>query len=247
MLQQVTHIEGLDDALYENIEMTNDTDPRETLVTFFVQSEEMPGLSREAGRRIEKSFIWIRKIMNLGNAIMERRIRDKVEYDVETKKWKIKSLATQSDIKQYPEHWNAFMRGVSYMDVGTPLEVLFKADPARINIYKAKYINTVEQLASCTESHIQDLGMGSRSDVVRAKEFLAKAEKVADSSYFNNQLEAKDREIEVLRRQLEDFGRKFDAYMSSQKDVVTEPPKKGRPKKQYEVIEDIPSNIIMES
>jgi len=224
MLQKVTHIEGLESTQYENIDLTDDTRPDATIVTFETRSEEMPFLSNQEGREVKKPFVWIKKISNLGNSVVYRRIRDKVELDSESKKWKIVRLVPGttsegvplSDIKRYAVEWNAFMRGLSYEEIGTPVGLLFKADPTRADWYKSKHIHTVEQLAALSETHIQELGMGVRADVVRARGHLEKAQAVAASAHINNAFEEKDRQIEALRRQLGEVLSRLEEVSSGQ-------------------------------
>lgn len=247
-LEKITHIEGLDDGAYENVELFDDTNPTATLVSFSVESVEMVAETKEKKTRINRPFIFITKIMNLGNAVLHRRIRDEVVLDEATGKWKILSLvkgvnasdgSPRSDIKRYPNEWNAFMRGVSYVDIGSPLEVLFKADPARVAFYKARHIHTIEQLSQLTESHIQDIGLGARGDVNRAKEYMAKVKEASDTSYFHNQLEVKDAQIDELTRALRELQARFEDSLTV-KIPVNVPKRRGpKPKKKEEEISNI--------
>lgn len=213
-LEKITHIEGLDEDQFQDIELHNDTNPGATLVSFSVEAVEMPALSKIEKRIVKKPFVFITKIMNLGNAVLHRRVRDHVELDEATGKWKIIELvkgvnasdgSPRSDIKRYSAEWNAFMRGVAYNDIGTPLEILFKADPARAEYYKSRHIRTVEMLSNLTQTHIDDLGLGARADVNKAKAYMEEVKAASDTSYFHNELEKKDAQIEELMRHLREL------------------------------------------
>ncbi len=233
-LEKITHIEGLDEDQFQDVELHDDINPGATLVSFSVESVEMPALSKLDKKLVKKPFVFITKIMNLGNAILHRRVRDEIKLDEVSGKWKIVELvkgvnasdgSPRSDIKRYANEWNAFMRGVAYNDIGTPVEVLFKADPARAEYYKSRHIRTVETLSQLTETHIQDLGLGGRADVNKAKAYMEEVRAASDTSYFHNQLEEKDAQIETLMRQVRELQGQFEEIMTPK---ISKP--KGRPK-----------------
>ena len=228
MLEKVTHIEGLD-GHYESTDMPNDTDPTITQIRFTAKAEEMPFLTAKEGRLVEKNYIWITKIFDLGKSELSRRVRDTVEYDEESKKWKIRKLVHNSDIKQYPEEWNAFMRGIQDQIIGTPLSVLFRGDPARLNMYKFRHIETVEQLSACGEGEIGGLGMGAREDVRRAQSYITRAKEQAPQLEMKHALDQKDQQIGALQSQLTDLSSKLTQLLEARNDVPKKP--RGRPKK----------------
>lgn len=226
MLQPVTHIEGLSNA-YDNVQMLDDNKPGVTIVRFFVQSEEIPALSQ--AEIVRKSFVWIEKIMNLGNAILLRRIRDEVAF--EDGKWKVKKLAVKSDIRQYPNEWNAFARGASEEIAGTPILHLFRNDPARAEYYKSRHIQTVEQLAACGAQQTEQMGIGAREDVERAKQFLARIQGQAGSVAVATALEEKDRKLQEMERELADLKSKLTQVLTAQIEGATPKAKKPTGKK----------------
>jgi len=204
-LVPVTHIEGLDSA-YDDLEMMDDTPIGATRVKFFLKSEDMPALSEKEGRVVRHNFVWIEKIVNLGNLIIHRRCKDSVEYDSESGKWKVKKLASgmESDIRQYSAEWNAFCRGASDDMVGTPLSFLFKNDPSKVELYKSKHVHSIEQLSHFTDAHIQECGIGGKQDVEMARYYLKKIQEQAPAIELHNKFEEKDREITLLRKQLQE-------------------------------------------
>jgi len=241
MLKQITNIEGLTD--FESVELQNDTDPSVPQITFWVKSEEMPAKSAEAGRIVRENYVWIRKIINLGNSILERRIKDKVKFDPATQSWKVLQLVKGktsdgiplSDIARYPDAWNHFARSAKEEEIGTPIAILFKNDPARADTYKANYIRTVEQLSACSETHIQALGLGAREDVNAAKAYLARINQLAPSIALDAKLREKDDMISRLQAQLDDLSGKLTQVLSNQIEgdsaPIVEKAKRGRPRK----------------
>lgn len=221
-LQPITHIEGLD--AFENVDLQNDTNPGVNQITFSVKSEELPGESAKEGRISRKNFVWIKKVINLGNLIVERRIRDVVEFNQETQTWKVKMLAKGrtsdgtpvSDIARYPNEWNLFAKSAKEEEVGTPLSALFKNDPSRVEMYRAHYIKTVEQLAACSDTHTQTIGMGARDDSNRARAYLARIDQLAPSIAIEAKINEKDEMIAKMQAQIADLTSKLTQVLTTQ-------------------------------
>ena len=254
-LEKVTHIEGLDNA-YEMGDLRDDTDPGAVLIKFYLESEEMPFLTEQTGEIVRKNFVWISKEWDLGKSRVQRRIRDRVEYDNTEKRWKVKVLsAGDSDIKRYSQEWNAFAKGTTDDVIGTPLMLLFKADPSRVEFYKSRHITTIQQLASLPQSSVDDLGMGAGDDVRKAKAYMAHMENEAPLTNLQARVQEKDQQIATLSDQV--------ARLSDQMTNMLETmePKKtaGRPnkakikkaeKEKTEMLEDLQSakaQLIKES
>lgn len=242
MLEKITHIEGLE-AAYDDVEVFDDTPPGATQVTFEVRSEEMPYKSAVEGRLVKENFVWIKKVMDLGRSVLERRIYDTVEFDSINEKWVIKKLAVQSDIKRYPESWNAFARNAKQEDIGTPLSLLFKNDPSRVDMYKGRGIRTVEQLMSLTDAHVQDLGMGVSDDRRKALSYMKRIEAQAPKLALDTLLEEKEASINALRDKVVDLEKLIKAMQEAEMHKSTpEKRKLGRPRKiTQEEVKDIES------
>lgn len=207
---QIDGYDGLDEEA-----LLDDTDPTATQITFDVKSEVMPYKSDQEGKIIRENYVWIKKVINLGNSIVERRIKDKVEFNTETNKWKVNRLAPVSDIKTYPEQWNAFCRNANQGDIGTPLSLIFKNDPTLVEMYKAKYITSLEQLAACSDADLQMLGMGAREHKAKARQYLEKIKELAPSIATSNALEEKDRKIASLESRISDLSDKLTQLLSA--------------------------------
>lgn len=238
-LEKVTNIEGFDG--FTASDMPNDTNPGVTQVRFFVKAEEMPFESAQKGEIVRRNFVWIEKVINLGNLIVTRRIVDNVEFVDGS--WKVKKVAEGkysdgnpvSDILRYPDEWNHFARSAKEEEFGTPIITMFKNDPSRAEWYKAHYIKTVEQLAACSQTHIDTLGLGAREDVAKAKAHLDKLRNLSPSIAIEAKLAEKDSQINTLSSQVADLTAKLTTLLESkienfqQPDAPIAKPKRGRP------------------
>lgn len=204
-------IEGLDPT-DPGIDLPNDTNPGEVQTRFSVEKELMPFLSEEAGRPVYRNFVHVERKWHLGAFVNRRRINDEVEFDETTQRWKVKRLnpatvggpegpVPVSDIKRNPKEWNAFSRGASQDDIGTPLELLFKNDPAKVEQYKYLHIRSLEALASLTDKSLDQMPMGSRYDRDKARTVVQRMNAEAPQHAINNKLEEKDRQIEQVQKQ----------------------------------------------
>ena len=233
-LEKVTNIEGLDH--FQDHDLSTDTHPEARIVKFEVRAVEMPYLSNELGQVVFKNKVHITIIKDLGHTVVgPRPIRDVVEFDEKAGTWKIKKLAVQSDIKRFPEEWNAFMRGISAEALGTPLSVLFRHDPVKVENYKIKHIHSIEHLAALTDASIQELGLGARQDMDKAKAYLDRIKQLAPGMALDRKLQEKDEEINALKSQLNDLLAKFSEFVEREdrKEENTSR-KRGRPSKKIE-------------
>lgn len=232
MLEKIKNIPGLDAT--QDFELFDDTSPTALQVKFLVVSEEMPFLSKHEGRTIRKNFIHIHKRKHLGATEWQRRIYDEYRFDEPTGKWIVTKLGhPQSDIREFPEAWTAFYNGNSNDIVGTPLELLFKNDPAKVEHYKSKGFTVCEQFEHIGDVEFQGLGMSAREDTHKCKMYLKKLREQAPALAIQAKLEEKDFQITCLQTQLSELSSKLTQLLG-QKIASGEfvPPKNkgGRPK-----------------
>ena len=234
MLEKIQHIEGLEG--YQDHELYDDTNPVDLQVRFMLVSEEMTFLTEQTGSLVMKNFVYIRKEKNLGRTMMQRRIRDVVVFDEANQKWRVTKLAKDSDIRKYPDEWNAFATGSVAEVVGTPLSILFKLDPSKVQTYKNSHIVTIEQLAAQNDDNTQSLGMGAREDVNKAKRYLERVKENASGIQISAKLAEKDSKIQALQTELDQFKAQFSAFIANQQsggesEQVTVRKSPGRPRK----------------
>lgn len=237
-MKELDVIEGYSGYVPGEFDIPDDTNPGSCIVTFSVKSEEMPAKSAQAGKRIFENFVWITKQFDLGRSEVSRRINDKVHYDSELGKWVVDELVEyQSDIKAYPQHWNAFARGSTQGAVGTPINLLFKNNPAKVENYTRYKVDTIEMLSQLGDDHLRQITIGGIEDRERAKKYLADVAKMAPSLQLNQAMAEKDEQIDSLRSQVSELSSKINALIAGiESKAITQeverPAKRGRPAKE---------------
>lgn len=223
-------IEGLEDYS-QLVSQEDDTPPNATRIRFEVKSTFQPFESAQSGREIYKSEVWIYKTMELGRNTVERPIHDKVE--LVNGVWKVRLIGTpKSDIKTYPEEWNAFARGTTSDVSGTPIDVLFRSDPARAAHYKYYHVHTIDQLSVLSDGACHELGLGAAEDRLRAQAYINTAKKNAPLSEMQTHLERERAERAQLERQVADLTAKLTQLLTENtKEEESAPKKRGRPRK----------------
>lgn len=121
--------------------------------------------------------------------------RDRLSYEV-----------TEVHKARFPRQWQQYVEGQEQMPDGTPLTVLFPANPEIADIMRPFKIYTVEQLAGLTDEGIQRVGAGARAWAARAKDYtdrMAQAKPFvgmqAAIDKLNAQLAAQNEAIEALK------------------------------------------------
>lgn len=235
LLPEIAGLEGFTD---HDLTLENDTPPDAIIVWFDVVKEYMPAMSEEKGERVYKNFIHRFYIKELGFSQGSRRIKDDVYYNEEEQCWKVKRLAGpgQSDIKKFPHAWNRFQKGNNGIIEGTPIEMIFKHDPSRADMYARNQITTVERLAALGDADCQRGGMGWRDDRDRAKAFLAKIKE--SSGNIQNYAKMQQLEADNLRltAEISELSNKLTILLNAQIEAagrvdLTAPQKVKAPKK----------------
>lgn len=89
----------------------------------------------------------------------------------------IEQPATDEHVGRFPKQWEAYKQKREAKIEGTPLSILFPTNAAIVENLKHVSIHTVEQLAGLNDTAIQNIGLGGREFVTRAKAFLEAADK----------------------------------------------------------------------
>jgi hypothetical protein len=103
---------------------------------------------------------------------------------------------------EFQRQWAAFEAGNAPEADGTPLSVLFPADPAIVQHMRGCHVFTVEQLADLTAEGQRRVGMGVQEYVGRAQKFMDAAERAAPMHQMDAALRQRDEEIEALKAQV---------------------------------------------
>src|SRR6185437_11248271 len=77
-----------------------------------------------------------------------------------------------SDKIRWPDAWKAYEAGEEFKAQGTPLEQWREIDSSMIRELIHKHIYTIEQLANLGDTGIDNVGMGARMLVAKAKAFI---------------------------------------------------------------------------
>lgn len=120
--------------------------------------------------------------------------------------------AHDGDKARFWRQWQQYQNNIAQVPEGTPLSVLF-VDPNEINIppfLNGLGIYTVEQLENITEVAVQNIGLGGRDWVNKAKKYREYANKGQnyhkldrDLSTAHNKLQVQEQQIEALKRQVD--------------------------------------------
>jgi hypothetical protein len=121
--------------------------------------------------------------------------------------------ANENDKRRFPMQWEQFRKKKQQQPEGTPVELLYPEQPTVAATLRANGIQIIEQLAKLSGNAIQDVGMGCQTWVNYAQKYLELANKGANESMVRRQFEQKDREINVLKRQVEDLKNKLEGMM----------------------------------
>lgn len=194
----------------------HDTPPNAINVWFDVDDVFFPVIVNEKGEVTREEHYEKRVFFNfeydMGFCAGRQRVRDTLRFDESTGKWEIVRFAPkgQSQIREYPEQWNAFYEGLNYNEIGTPLEILFARDKSFIKHLNKCGIFTAERLAAITEGEAQLGGMG----VLDAKRKAM--------AYFERMNQGKaSREVEAHIEALEQYKAQADRQIAELKDMVT--------------------------
>lgn len=186
--------------------------PDRTIPRFHLKPVEIPFKSREAGRPIfeDREFV---EIIVPGNA---RSIPIEPVNDEHKKRW--------------PQHYEAFKKGLELPTTGTPLEQWSAITPATVQNMKSLNLRTVEDLAAASDSVLQALGHGGHDFRRRAQAFLDQAAGNAPNEALLAENERLKAELEMVKGQVADLAALVEDYTAPSEG---EPERRGpgRPRK----------------
>lgn len=111
--------------------------------------------------------------------------------------------ATDADRKRFPMQWAQYQQNRPQVSNGTPIDMLFPANPSVAAALKASGVHTVEQCGTLSAHAIESIGMGAQQWVNDANRYLEVANKGVKASQMKAALEEKDREIHSLSHKLD--------------------------------------------
>lgn len=233
-MKKITGIEGLD--AYEDHDLTPTVNLDKVNVKFVVEPVLQSFILETTGRKEYKNVVHVDAFWELGRSGFKVPIKDVVEFNKDTSKWVIKKLAEGRDsyIRLYPEEWNAFYHSTQGEDyiVGTPLDVIFKNDPAKVYSYRGMHVESVEALASLSSADISSLGLGGQEDVKKAKEYLERISETSSIEYESRISEAEEKNLQ-LQEQIAELAARLEAVLTQDVEsrLQAQSKSQGKPKK----------------
>ena len=168
---------------------------KKPLVQFYRRPTLNPLKSSEAGTPIHDTNVFI-KIQHPGETLQT-----------------IDREMNAVDRASYAQEWAAFMENREQIPDGTPIYYLFPDHPDIAENLKSMGVHTVEQLSSLSAHGMDRIGMGAQDYVNAANAYLDAARQGATYHKMRVELESRDRQIEVLSRQIAEQKRQLDALI----------------------------------
>ena len=117
--------------------------------------------------------------------------------------------------------WAQFKENAPQISNGTPIEMLFAAQPAVAAALQASGVHTVEQCAQLSAHAIETIGMGAQQWVNEATRYLEVANKGVKASQLKAVVEEKDREINSLNHKVDLLTAELEHLRANQNNAVT--------------------------
>lgn len=173
------------------------------VVMFYMRPVRHPAKSIEEGRPFFENKIFV-KIHPPGERlnIIDREVVD-------------------TDKRRFPMQWAQFKENLPQVSDGTPIEMLFAANPATAAALQASGVHTVEQCAKLSAHAIETIGMGAQQWVNEAQRYLEVANKGVKASQLKAIVEDKDREINSLKHRLDLVMAELISLRENQNNSVT--------------------------
>lgn len=154
--------------------------PSRTRIEFFSKTVKNEAKTREAGRPIHDSVVFIRKTVPGAQSPFERE------------KW-------ETDERDFADAWRAYQQQEEMPIHGTRVEDWGILSAEQIADYKAVNIRTVEDVSTLSDGQVHMLGLGAMALREQAKVFLAAAKDKTLASIQAGEIDELKRELEELR------------------------------------------------
>jgi len=111
----------------------------------------------------------------------------------------------ETDPSEFPREWAAFQANRVHIPEGTPVEILFVANPEIAATLHGCGFHTIQQLVRATPHAIETVGMGMQDWVNKANKFLNQAKEHRDEHLREQEREHLQREIRARDNQIADL------------------------------------------
>lgn len=120
----------------------------------------------------------------------------------------------ESDKRRFSAQWNSFLQNKTQVPEGTPIDLLFPNNPAVADNLKAFGVYTIQQCAKLSANAIETVGMGGRDWVNMANQYLENAQSGTAFLQLRTELDKKDQEIKLIKRNFELLKAQHDELMA---------------------------------
>ena len=111
--------------------------------------------------------------------------------------------ATNADKQRWPNQWHLFQQNMPQVTDGTPVAMLFPAQPSIAAALQASGVHTVEQLSELSANAIENIGMGCQSWVNEATKYLKMANRGVKYNEMKAIIDERDRENNSLKHKIQ--------------------------------------------
>lgn len=121
--------------------------------------------------------------------------------------------ARDDDRQRWPRHFQSFIEGRGTEQPGTPIELLFPANPELVAMFKHMKVTTVQALASLEGTGLNGVGMGAQQFKDKAIKYLSMAKDGEAYAQLTAELARRDAKIAALEAANAQMSERFDAIM----------------------------------
>lgn len=170
-------------------------DDSQQVVLFYTRSVFNAAKSQQMGSRQYENQTWV-KMHPPGERlnVIDRPVQD-------------------LDKRRFPGQWNMFLQNKTQVPDGTPIDLLFPNNPAIADNLKAFGVHTVQQCSQLSDNAMQTIGMGAVEWKNMAVRYLDNASSGTAFLKLQAEVQQKDQEIRILKRQFEQLKSAHDDLM----------------------------------
>jgi len=137
--------------------------------------------------------------------------------------------ARPEDSQRWPRHFQAYQEGRGIEQPGTPVELLFPANPELVAMLKHLKVTTVQALAALEGNGLQQIGMGAEEFKVKARRYLEMAKDGEAYTRLQAELAKRDDQIAALTQQNSEMSERLDRLIKAmESNAMAEPAAKPR-------------------
>jgi len=129
--------------------------------------------------------------------------------------------ATVQDKRRFPMQWHQFQQNAPQESTGTPIEMLYPAQPSIAAALRASGVHTIEQCAELSAHAIETIGMGAQHWVNEASRYLQVANKGVKHSEMKKAMEGLERENNSLKHKVDLLTTELNALRERASKAVT--------------------------